>query len=431
MTRIHDLSCTAMLGQFESFSLPATQESVKESLEQEYRPTSNLHNCQYIEFDFIAQKDEYVMFSETTLDIRTRITLSKDKPSDADWQTVKPVNNFLHSLFKSVELTANGKELTRFPQSYAYRAYYEVMFGYTSDSKNSYLSSIGWIDSEAQRQEMFKPIDVDLSKGAEVDFKGKLHLDLSFQGRAFIGGVSYKLKLVLNPVEFLVECGVGLGPKVEILDATLFVHKFKVTQKLLDAQTKALNQAAAKIPFTRIEVKSVNVAKGVLDAMIDNLCLGQLPRRILVSCIHNTAFNGSLSKNPFYFHHFNLSFIACYVDGVQYPTKAYQPNYKRKLYNREYEGLFKALNQNMSDSTINLNRFDYIKGNTVYGFNFAPDLSNGFGCEGHLNPIKRGSLRIQMQFREPLPDTINVLVYCEYDNLIQIDRDRNITTDYN
>jgi len=67
----------------------------------------------------------------------------------------------------------------------------------------------------------------------------------------------------------------------------------------------------------------------------------------------------------------------------------------------------------------------------MFGFNFADDGSNGCGMNGHVNPIKRGSLGLKMMFRRPLDEAINVLMYCEFDNVIEIDKDHQVTTDYN
>ncbi|RWS18705.1 hypothetical protein B4U80_07203 [Leptotrombidium deliense] len=93
--------------------------------------------------------------------------------------------------------------------------------------------------------------------------------------------------------------------------------------------------------------------------------MGQLPRRIIVGFVDNSALKDSLGHNIFHFHHYNISFIACYVNGVQFPSKVYQPNFERKLCNREFEGLFKGLNQNMSDSSMNLDKFSFLKGSRI------------------------------------------------------------------
>lgn len=44
--------------------------------------------------------------------------------------------------------------------------------------------------------------------------------------------------------------------------------------------------------------------------------------------------------------------------------------------------------------------------------------------------MKEGNLRLEMNFAEALPRTINVIVYAEFDNVIEIDKVRNISYDY-
>ena len=70
------------------------------------------------------------------------------------------------------------------------------------------------------------------------------------------------------------------------------------------------------------------------------------------------------------------------------------------------------------------------KGNTLFGFNFSPDTADDCNKVGYVSPIKRGTLRIDLRFASALTETINVLVFCEYDNLIEIDITRNAITDY-
>ena len=54
---------------------------------------------------------------------------------------------------------------------------------------------------------------------------------------------------------------------------------------------------------------------------------------LLVALVESEAFNGAYTKDPFKYKHFNCNFIATYVNGVQYPQKAYQPNFGEDLYN--------------------------------------------------------------------------------------------------
>ena len=50
--------------------------------------------------------------------------------------------------------------------------------------------------------------------------------------------------------------------------------------------------------------------------------------------------------------------------------------------------------------------------------------------EGHFNLAKDGGVRVDMKFANALPNTINVIAYAEFENIIEIDRNRNVLFDY-
>lgn len=65
-----------------------------------------------------------------------------------------------------------------------------------------------------------------------------------------------------------------------------------------------------------------------------------------VAFVTSKAYNGDPQLNPYNFQHFNISYIVCYLDGEQYPLKAYQPNFEKGTIIREFMGLYEAANQN-------------------------------------------------------------------------------------
>ena len=75
---------------------------------------------------------------------------------------------------------------------------------------------------------------------------------------------------------------------------------------------------------------------------------------------------------------------------MQYPSKAFTPDSTNNLYQREMYSLFEAIDMLDIDSTFYINRENYSKGHTIFGFNFAPDLSRGCGIFGYVNAIKYG-----------------------------------------
>jgi len=99
-----------------------------------------------------------------------------------------------------------------------------------------------------------------------------------------------------------------------------------------------------------------SVATGSLSANVDNLFLGQLPKRFVLGCVATSAFNGTNNKNPFNFKHYSLNFLALYVDGQQIPAKAFKLNFLEKHTLREYMSLFNGTGQLFKEKRNQISR---------------------------------------------------------------------------
>ena len=52
-------------------------------------------------------------------------------------------------------------------------------------------------------------------------------------------------------------------------------------------------------------------------------------------------------------------------------------------------------------------------------------------CTGdHFNLVKNGNLRITLHFGEVLKQNVNVIIYMEHENIVEINKSRNILYDY-
>ena len=55
---------------------------------------------------------------------------------------------------------------------------------------------------------------------------------------------------------------------------------------------------------------------------------------------------------------------------------------------------------------------------------------SGYVEVGAFQLIKQGNLRVEIHFAEALTATINVVLYAEFDNVIEIDRNRQVLFNY-
>ena len=52
------------------------------------------------------------------------------------------------------------------------------------------------------------------------------------------------------------------------------------------------------------------------------------------------------------------------------------------------------------------------------------------GEDDHFNLVRQGNVRLALKFAEALGQTISVVAYAEFENVIEVDRDRNVIFDF-
>ena len=428
-------SCECSKAELDLFTVPPTNISMDKGTVVENIPVGAVSDNSPIEFN-IKSNDEYIDLGRTFLHVKAKI-VKKDKSELPDNCKAGPINLWLHSLFSQIDIKLNGKLITPSVNTYPYKAYLETLLSYGSDAKESQLTSELWfVDEEPFNQ--IDPYDDALenvgfkdranftSKSKSVELMGRLHCDIFQQDRYLLNGVEMNIKLIRSPEIFhLMADGTAYTTVIE--EASLYVRKVKLNPSIPNRHNTMLSQGKnAKYPVRRGVVTTFTIPKDHMSINKDNVIMGQLPRRLVVGLVSNKAFNGSVDTNPFEFKHFNLNYFALYLNGDQYPAKPLTPNYAKDEYLRAYMTLFEGtgiLNDNRGHG---IERSNYKNGFALYAFDLTPDMAEG----SHVDPIKHGSVRMELHFNSTLAETVNVIVYAEYDNVIQIDRARNIIVDF-
>lgn len=440
MAFLHSHSCECMSSELDLFTIPPTQTSIESSGFQQYKPVSSLSDDSDAPIEFVvpAGSDSYFDLSHTLLFVQAKII--QTNTAAAENNKVGPVNNFLHSLFNQVDVFLNQKLVSPPNNLYAYRAYVENLLNYSPETKKTLLSSMLWYDeTEGQldaspnsglnaglreRQALMTP-------GRTVDMIGHIHCDLFNQDKMLLNGVEMRVRLVRSKDAFcLMDFTDDNKYAVKIIEASLLVRKAKISPGVLLAHANALSKTTAKYPITRVEIKSFTLHTGVLSESIPNAFLGQIPKRVLIFFVDNRAFTGGRRFNPFNFQHFSINYLSLYVDGQQVPSRPLQPRFtgNNPLYVEAFHTLASGTGMHFLNESNGINRSNYSKGFFITAFDLTPDLSAH--CASHWNLVKSGNVSIEVRFEQALAQTVNCLVYAEYDNVLEIDSSRQVIADF-
>ncbi len=142
MSYVHERSKRCDKNEVNLFSIPPTQTSLEKGRWIDYHPLSSVENDEGPITFLIAGTDDYVDLSKTILVVEGKVVKADGTNLSGDEQAnIAPVNNFMHSLFKQVDVYLNGKQVTPAMGTYAYRAYIETLLNYDVSAKESQLTS--------------------------------------------------------------------------------------------------------------------------------------------------------------------------------------------------------------------------------------------------------------------------------------------------
>ena len=433
MPLIHPLSCECVKSELDLFGVPLTQTSVEEGRWVEYGPITAVKDSDdTIEFKIAETDSEYIDLKNSFIRVKAKIV-------DADGEIlgatadVAPVNFWLHALFSQIDMTLKDNLVTTSNNTYPYKAYIETVLSFGTESKQSQLTASMWYKdtnnfSLDQHNEGYVKRKELARESHLIDMMGKLHLDLMFQDRYILNHTPIKLRLTRSKDKFaIVSPTDNTVFRVKLDSVKMMIRKVQVNSVIQAAHAKALEMGTAKYPITRGECKTYTVSSGTRSHAEENLYSGQIPKRIVIGFVRNSGINGTYQTNPFQFEHFDMDHIALNVGGTSVPGKALQPDFETGDYMNCYMTLFSGMGSVYQDEGNHIDREEYKKGYTLICFDLSPDLEEG---GGYVNLRKTGTVSLEVHFKKELTETVNIVVYGEFENTIEIDQYRSVVTDF-
>lgn len=442
MSFLHSHSAECHKSELELFSILPTQTNVENSYYCHYSPVSSITHDAPIDFQVNGSSEEYIDLAHSLLSVKVQVVPEqaglKKEDLDKDANNFGVINNFCSSLFSSVDVALNQKSVSSASTHYAYRAYIESLLNYSRDSRESHLTAGLWYDDSPGQYDTLHKLVGDKNAGLEkrreyfvdentVDLLAPIHADIFNSDKYLLNNVDLSLRFVRNKSDFLLmQSADAIQRKVLLREVSLIIRKVKVSPSIILQHARLLQQNSVKMNLTKVEIKSFTLARGAMSQVIDNAVLGALPKRVTLFFVTNKAFNGSKQANPYNFQHFDLNYLSLVCNGVKIPSEPLKPNFDNKNYVRSFHTIFSGLNSHYSDVGNLINRDNFSQGNAIYCFDLTPDMSAS--CGSHYNLVKTGQLRVELGFSKALAETINCVLYCEFDSVIELDSHRQVTT---
>ncbi len=255
-----------------------------------------------------------------------------------------------------------------------------------------------------------------------------LHVDLAMQERLLLNHIDIRLELHRNPDYFcLHRVTGGVEYKVQVHDMSWFVRRVDALKTLALGLEAQLAREAARYPIRRVVIKAIHIDQGRRETNSIPILGGQIPRRIIVGLVTATNYHGALGNNPFIFQHFNVSQMVVTAAGVAFPRNPMTFDFSGKRYTKAYVNLFETLNMSGADRGNVISYNDFADGYCFFCFDLSNDNMND---GGYWDLIKEGTTYLKINFDTDTPHAIKAIVYCEYDNVIKIDKFRNVFFDY-
>ncbi|GFY04092.1 uncharacterized protein F54H12.2 [Trichonephila clavipes] len=423
--------CYCTKSELELFGSEKIQLAIDNSSFVEIHPIASISDSNTIEFQIIGLGDGYFDLSHVLLNIQAKI-LKADGTAFVEADKCEHINYLLNTMFSECHISLNDRQISS-ESNYAYKTYIQSkLFHSESSQKNFLRAGMFYKDKPGEFDDAdltaagknlgLKQRYERVKEGKIFDMCGILQIDLGTQPRLLISGTTVRMRLLKAKDNFRLLAKTGAF-RLQIKNISLFNRKCDISSSIVIAHEKALEQALVQMPFTRIETKTFTLSSGLKSVIIPNAMNGILPSRMVFGLISNSAFNGYFKLNPFNFKNYNLSYISLLDNGVQISISGYTPSYKNNLYSRNYLSLFTDLAQHNTNLTLE----EYKNNTCLYVF----DLTQYYSDSDPFNNIGRsGDISIHLKFDEVLPETVTFLVYMEMQSLIEIDKSRNIFTDF-
>jgi len=443
----------AIRTEFDLFTEAPLQRMVKRFQYEEVFTQNNVTKDGTLTFQVNGTSNQWIDLDDTYLMVKYRL-LTHDGADIANLGdtvvTTFEEPNLLHNIWSQVEMAIDNVSLKAVVNPYPMRAYIENLMTTSPDGLQEMFESEGFwkegsgtkFDHAVQNTLGNIATNTPLRRGPQTRNKGsavrtlygKLSTDLWRQGRNIPPSHDLKLVLTKNRPEFYLRSSETAGQehKLQIEKVILVVKRVELYDDAQASLDKAIRDAGKIIyPIRRVDVKSHVIASGTKIFQENLIVSGQIPTRIIIGFLDSDSFAGTYAKSPFNFKHYDIEELYLQSHGEIYPSNRYITSFNDKDALVPWLNLKRLVTPGhpFFNHTVNYNSFCE-GGYTLWVIDLSQD--NKCSQAADYNNIKmNGDVRINVRFGGAgLATPVNLVMYAELENQLELGRSRDLMMDY-
>ncbi|KAL9982831.1 hypothetical protein ACROYT_G004940 [Oculina patagonica] len=414
-----------------------------------------------VEFQIDPQED-YIDLSRSFFEVELQLKKDNDEnvaAADKLW----PVNNLAHSLFKQISVRLNGTLISPQTDTYHYRAFLETLLNYDRRDGETILKPQGWYNHidfsatwtdnntntaanagaghadyvalTANHKEALKN-----SKAEQANYtEGKRHvlrfkplIEVFHLSKLLVPRVQIGIQMYFNSPDVFLN-GVDLARKLTAEEVKVRMYLCQVRlnpttyRRLMDEMTT--KSQVVSYPTVRSEIRTFNMQGDQRRYECTNLFQGRIPNRVIVGMVLSTAFTGNVVNDPFCFQKFGMSSIKQLVGGEEYPYETLELVHNDATKDlRGYHRFLQATGCLCKQQGNMVRGDDWGQGKNCTLFVFD-NVANGCVDSYRMNPKQAGNLLIELNFGANPAVNLTIIVYGEFENLLEIDKNKAVLYD--
>ena len=254
---------------------------------------------------------------------------------------------------------------------------------------------------------------------------GQLHVGTFFTSHYIVPRTKLTIIIHRTKPSFHLMANTGAGEKymVKILQAKLKIRNLKVTESISLAHEQALGRSNACYSYNHSVIRKVPITTNSVQFEVQDLFTDRVPDRIVVMFVKTRALHGKYGLNPFNFEYFDLENLKLTVNGNEVYNCYTEMDFSNKNYTEAFGEMHNQLGKSFKDGGLDINKKEYGAGYTFFPFDLTAD-----GCSNsnkHLEANDLGNINISGNFKTRLSENITCIVYAEFENRLEITKERN------